>query len=56
MSSIDHRLIHTLFEHWAAQSPEAKAVVCNGQSLSYGELDARADQLAHKLRAGRRAA
>jgi non-ribosomal peptide synthetase component F len=39
MSSIDHPLIHTMFEHWAAQSPEAKAVVCNGQSLSYGELD-----------------
>ena len=39
-----------MFEHWAAQSPEAKAVVCNGQCLSYGELDARADQLAHKLR------
>ncbi|HEV7279867.1 MAG TPA: amino acid adenylation domain-containing protein [Pirellulaceae bacterium] len=35
----------------AAQSPDATAVVCGEASLSYGELNRRANQVAHRLRA-----
>ena len=40
-----------LFGAQAARSPEAVAVVFAEERLSYGELDARANQLAHHLRA-----
>src|SRR5712692_670078 len=39
-----------LFAAQAARTPDAIAVVCDEQSLSYAELDARANQLAHHLR------
>ena len=39
-----------LFEAQVAQSPDAIAVVFEEQRLTYGELDARANQLAHHLR------
>ena len=45
-----HRCIHQLFEEKAAQSPDAAAVSQKGRDLSYGELNARANQLAHELR------
>jgi len=45
------RYIHQLFEEQAARTPEAVAVVCEGQQLTYGDLNARANQLAHHLRA-----
>jgi len=41
--------IHDLFEEQAARTPNQTAVVYEGQSLTYGELNARADQLAHYL-------
>ncbi|MGJ7607442.1 amino acid adenylation domain-containing protein [Variovorax sp. LT1R20] len=44
-------LIHTLFERQAAQQPDAVAVRFEDQQLSYGELNRRANQLAHHLRA-----
>ncbi len=38
-----------LFEEQAARTPEAIALVCNGRSLTYGQLDDRAKRLAHRL-------
>ncbi|RKH60419.1 non-ribosomal peptide synthetase [Corallococcus aberystwythensis] len=40
-----------LFEEQAARAPQAIAVEFEGRRLTYGELDARANQLAHHLRA-----
>ncbi|MDI1279363.1 non-ribosomal peptide synthetase [Methylobacter sp.] len=45
------KYIPQLFEDRAAQMPNAAAVVFEGRSLSYCELNARANQLAHYLRA-----
>ena len=40
-----------LIEAQAARTPEAVAVVCGGEQLTYGALDRRANQLAQLLRA-----
>jgi hypothetical protein len=39
--------IHDQFAEQAEKNPAALAVVCNGNSLSYGELEKRANQLAY---------
>ncbi|HEU4594976.1 MAG TPA: amino acid adenylation domain-containing protein [Pyrinomonadaceae bacterium] len=44
------RCIHELFEEQAARNPHATAVVCENERLSYAELNARANQVAHRLK------
>jgi natural product biosynthesis luciferase-like monooxygenase protein/amino acid adenylation domain-containing protein len=46
----DRVCVHELIEQQVARDPEAVALVFNGQSLTYRELDQRANQLAHHLR------
>ncbi|AGP41609.1 non-ribosomal peptide synthetase [Sorangium cellulosum] len=42
--------VHALFEAQAARTPDATAVIFEDRRLSYRELDARANQVAHALR------
>ena len=42
--------ISELFEAQAARTPDAEAVVGDGRRLTYGELNRRANRLAHRLR------
>ncbi|WP_434047551.1 MULTISPECIES: amino acid adenylation domain-containing protein [Sorangium] len=44
------KLVHELFEAQVERTPEAVAVVFGAQSLTYRELNRRANQLAHHLR------
>jgi amino acid adenylation domain-containing protein len=43
-------LLHQLFEAAAAKRPGALAVTCERESLTYAELNVRANRLAHRLR------
>ncbi len=42
--------IHGLFEQQVAQTPDAIALTCQGSDLTYRELNARSNRLAHYLR------
>ena len=44
------RRLHQLIEAQCELTPERVAIVCDGESLSYGELNIRANQVAHLLR------
>ncbi|HEY2295664.1 MAG TPA: amino acid adenylation domain-containing protein [Thermoanaerobaculia bacterium] len=47
----DDRCLHEMLTAQAAAIPEAVAVVCGTERLTYGELDRRANRLASRLRA-----
>lgn len=47
----DDKCIHELFEDQVERTPDAVAIVHSTQCLSYGELNARANRLARRLRA-----
>ncbi|UUM20748.1 non-ribosomal peptide synthetase [Mycoavidus sp. SF9855] len=44
-----HQCVHQLFEAQVERTPEATAIVYENQELSYAELNARANRLAHRL-------
>ncbi len=43
--------VHRLFEDQANRTPDAVAVVCGDERITFAELDVRANRLAHRLRA-----
>ncbi|MFC0212779.1 amino acid adenylation domain-containing protein, partial [Paenibacillus chartarius] len=46
----DNTTLHGWFEEKAAQQPEAIALICEGRSLTYAELNEEANRLAHYLK------
>ncbi|MDY6994693.1 MAG: amino acid adenylation domain-containing protein, partial [Pseudomonadota bacterium] len=46
-----HQCVHQLFEAQVEKTPQAIALTFEGQQLSYRQLNGRANQLAHQLRA-----
>ncbi|MFJ4158238.1 amino acid adenylation domain-containing protein, partial [Pseudomonas sp. NPDC089752] len=43
--------VHRLIQAWAERSPQAVALLCGEQAMGYGELEVRANRLAHYLMA-----
>jgi amino acid adenylation domain-containing protein len=48
--STEPAVLHRLFEEQVARTPDAEALVSGSERLTYAQLDARANQLAHHLR------
>jgi len=48
--STEERCVHELFETQASRTPDALALISEQERLTYGELNQRANQLAHYLR------
>ncbi len=48
-AAVPEECVHSLFERQAEATPEATAVMFDDEVVSYGELNARANQLAHAL-------
>src|SRR6266567_3208116 len=46
----ENKPVHQIFEEQAQRRPEAVALVFDEQTMTYGELNRRANQLAHRLR------
>jgi len=42
--------VHTMFEEQARHRPDSVAITCENEALTYSQLNARANQLAHHLR------
>ncbi|MDQ3803839.1 MAG: condensation domain-containing protein, partial [Acidobacteriota bacterium] len=49
-ASLPTATLHALFEEQAARTPDALAVLCGDQHLTFAELDRRSNRLAHRLR------
>ncbi|HYG12148.1 MAG TPA: amino acid adenylation domain-containing protein, partial [Pyrinomonadaceae bacterium] len=47
---VNRKCVHQMFEEQVERTPEAEAVVLGAQSLTYRELNQRANQVAHYLR------
>ncbi len=48
--ALDRQLcLHEIFQNWVARAPDASAVTFAGETLSYGELNRRANRLARRL-------
>ena len=50
-AAVPEECAHELIGRWALSAPDRQAVVDGESSITYAELDARANQLAHRLRA-----
>ncbi|MFE7111620.1 amino acid adenylation domain-containing protein [Streptomyces sp. NPDC057575] len=50
-ASVPATTLHGLFEQRAAQDPDAVAVVCGTEDLTYRQINERSNRLAHRLRA-----
>ncbi|MFI5836560.1 amino acid adenylation domain-containing protein [Micromonospora sp. NPDC051300] len=48
--SVVSSTVHGLFEEWVGRSPDAVAVVCGAESLTYAQVDVRASRVAARLR------
>src|SRR6185503_3461524 len=50
VTGFEHACVHEIFEKQARRTPDACAVFFEGVRLSYAELNAHANQIAHHLR------